>query len=123
MSKKKMYYNMRVKTLQRNKADLMCRLETEKAALQSNTKKRIQKLYSAVKDVCIYLLCTNNVNFFSSTSHTQYLSCNNINNIKNNLITSRGLFTFGDQQHICMYVCMYVYIYISFNKINCIKIK
>ena len=64
VSKKKMYYNMRVKTLQRNKADLMCRLEMEKAALQSNTKKRIQKLYSAVKDVCIYLLCTNNVNFF-----------------------------------------------------------
>ena len=52
VSKKKMYYNMRVKTLQRNKSDLMCRLETEKAALQSNAKKRMQKLYSAVKDVC-----------------------------------------------------------------------
>ncbi|XP_029195766.2 leucine-rich repeat-containing protein 9-like isoform X1 [Acropora millepora] len=51
VSKKKMYYNMRVKTLQRNKSDLMCRLETEKAALQSNAKKRMQKLYSAVKDI------------------------------------------------------------------------
>ena len=55
MCKKKMYYNMRVKTLQRNKSDLMCRLETEKAALQSNAKKRMRKLYSAVKDVCFLI--------------------------------------------------------------------
>ena len=55
VSKKKMYYNMRVKTLQRNKSDLMCRLETEKAALQSNAKKTMQKLYSAVKDVCFLI--------------------------------------------------------------------
>ena len=49
--KKKMYYNMRVKTLQRNKADLLFRLETEKAVLQAEPKNRIHKLYSAVKDV------------------------------------------------------------------------
>lgn len=46
-----MYYNMRVKTLQRNKADLLFRLETEKAVLQAEPKNRILKLYSAVKDV------------------------------------------------------------------------
>ena len=46
-----MYYNMRVKTLQRNKADLLFRLETEKAVLQAEPKNRIHKLYSAVKDV------------------------------------------------------------------------
>ena len=46
-----MYYNMRVKTLQRNKADLLFRLETEKAFLQAEPKNRIHKLYSAVKDV------------------------------------------------------------------------
>ena len=51
--KKKIYYNMRVKTLQRNKADLLFRLETEKAMLQAEPKNRIQKLYSAVKDVRI----------------------------------------------------------------------
>lgn len=50
--KKKMYYNMRVKTLQRNKADLLFRLETEKAVLQADPKNRIHKLFSAVKDVC-----------------------------------------------------------------------
>ena len=54
MSKKKMYYNMRVKTLKRNKADLLLRLETEKESLQIDAKNRIHKLYSAVKDVCIY---------------------------------------------------------------------
>ena len=53
--KKKMYYNMRVKTLQRNKADLLFRLETEKAVLQADSKNRIQKLYSAVKDVSAHL--------------------------------------------------------------------
>lgn len=51
--KKKMYYNMRVKTLQRNKADLLFRLETEKDVLQADPKNRMHKLYSAVKDVCI----------------------------------------------------------------------
>lgn len=51
--KKKMYYNMRVKTLQRNKADLLFRLETEKAVLQADPKNRMHKLFSAVKDVCI----------------------------------------------------------------------
>ncbi|PFX11316.1 Leucine-rich repeat-containing protein 9, partial [Stylophora pistillata] len=49
--KKKMYYNMRVKTLQRNKADLLFRLETERAALQANPRNRIFKLFSAVKDI------------------------------------------------------------------------
>ena len=51
--KKKMYYNMRVKTLQRNKADLLFRLETEKEVLQAGHKKRMHKLFSAVKDVCL----------------------------------------------------------------------
>ena len=50
--KKKMYYNMRVKTLQRNKADLLFRLETEQAVLQADPKNRMHKLFSAVKDVC-----------------------------------------------------------------------
>ena len=54
--KKKMYYNMRVKTLQRNKADLLFRIETEKAVLQADPRHRILKLYSAVKDVCIHVL-------------------------------------------------------------------
>ncbi|XP_078381877.1 leucine-rich repeat-containing protein 9-like isoform X2 [Oculina patagonica] len=49
--KKKMYYNMRVKTLQRNKADLLFRLETEKSVLQAEPKNRIHKLSSAVKDI------------------------------------------------------------------------
>ena len=49
--KKKMYYNMRVKTLQRNKADLLFRLETEKTVLQADPKNRMHKLFSAVKDV------------------------------------------------------------------------
>ena len=56
--KKKMYYNMRVKTLQRNKADLLFRLETEKAVLQADPKNRIHKLFSAVKDVCFQRLST-----------------------------------------------------------------
>ena len=51
--KKKMYYNMRVKTLQRNKADLLFRLETEKEVLQAGHKNRMHKLFSAVKDVCL----------------------------------------------------------------------
>lgn len=51
--KKKMYYNMRVKTLQRNKADLLFRLETEQAVLLADPKNRMHKLFSAVKDVCI----------------------------------------------------------------------
>ena len=51
--KKKMYYNMRVKTLQRNKADLLFRLETEKAVLQADPKNRMHKLFSAIKDVSI----------------------------------------------------------------------
>ncbi|XP_068737471.1 leucine-rich repeat-containing protein 9-like isoform X3 [Montipora capricornis] len=51
VSKKKMYYNMRVKTLKRNKADLLLRLETEKESLQIDAKNRIHKLYSAVKDI------------------------------------------------------------------------
>ena len=52
--KKKMYYNMRVKTLQRNKADLLFRLETEKAVLQADPKGRMHKLYSTIKDVSIH---------------------------------------------------------------------
>ena len=53
VEKKKMYYNMRVKTLQRNKADLLFRLETEKAVLQADPQNRMHKLFSAVKDVSI----------------------------------------------------------------------
>ena len=52
MVKKKMYYNMRVKTMQRNKADLLFRLETERATLQAEPRNRMLKLFSAVKDVC-----------------------------------------------------------------------
>ena len=53
VEKKKMYYNMRVKTLQRNKADSLFRLETEKAVLQADPKNRMHELFSAVKDVRI----------------------------------------------------------------------
>ncbi|CAH3150734.1 unnamed protein product [Pocillopora meandrina] len=49
--KKKMYYNMRVKTMQRNKADLLFRLETERANLQAEPRNRMLKLFSAVKDI------------------------------------------------------------------------
>ncbi|CAH3150767.1 unnamed protein product, partial [Pocillopora meandrina] len=49
--KKKMYYNMRVKTMQRNKADLLFRLETERATLQAEPRNRMLKLFSAVKDI------------------------------------------------------------------------
>ena len=51
VTKKKMYYNMRVKTLHRNKADLLSRLEDEKQALQALPEERIKKLWFNIKEV------------------------------------------------------------------------
>ena len=49
--KKKMYYNMRVKTLERNKVDLVSKQLKEKENLQSVANERLRRLFFCVKQV------------------------------------------------------------------------
>ncbi|XP_048590343.1 leucine-rich repeat-containing protein 9 isoform X2 [Nematostella vectensis] len=51
VSKKKMYYNMRVKTLHRNKADLLSKLFQEKEDLQSTPHSHIAVLVACIKEI------------------------------------------------------------------------
>ena len=51
--KKKMYYNMRVKTMKRNMADILRQLNKEKRSLTRGTKERLKALSYAIKEVSI----------------------------------------------------------------------
>ncbi|PIK59194.1 hypothetical protein BSL78_03891 [Apostichopus japonicus] len=62
--KKKMYYNMRIQTLKRDQADMLQRLMKEKKACIRETKERIRKLTSAIKEVERELCQIYNVAFF-----------------------------------------------------------
>ena len=49
--KKKMYYNMKVKTMRRNLAEMITRLNNIKEGLQAVPTARIHSLYNLVKEV------------------------------------------------------------------------
>ena len=53
--KKKMYYNMRVKTMKRNMADILRQLNKEKRSLTRGTKERLKALSYAIKEVSIHV--------------------------------------------------------------------
>ena len=52
--KKKMYYNMRVKTLKRNMADMIQQLGRERRALTRGIRERLKTLSFAVKEVGLF---------------------------------------------------------------------
>ncbi|XP_071832914.1 leucine-rich repeat-containing protein 9-like isoform X2 [Apostichopus japonicus] len=66
--KKKMYYNMRIQTLKRDQADMLQRLMKEKKACIRETKERIRKLTSAIKEVERELCQIYNVAFFEEAA-------------------------------------------------------
>ena len=58
--KKKMYYNMRVKTVRRNMTDILCKMDMYKGKLEEFPHERIKALYNVLKEVSIKTLSGGN---------------------------------------------------------------
>ncbi|KAJ8046058.1 Leucine-rich repeat-containing protein 9 [Holothuria leucospilota] len=65
--KKKMYYNMRIKTLKRDVADMLQKLLKEKRICVKETKDRIRKLTCAIKEVEVDLCDLYNISHYDDT--------------------------------------------------------
>ena len=56
VNKKKMYYNMRVKTLERNMSNMLKQVEDEKTRLKESPSERIRNLTNILKTVRLLVL-------------------------------------------------------------------